>query len=97
MDDLVRIYHAAITDERLSGPVNACAPHPVRFRDFMYQLREFKKAVIVPVPIWILKLFLQETADVVSFSQKMAPAKLSNIDFKFSYKDLHDALKQIFS
>ena len=97
MDDLVRIYHVAITDETLSGPVNACSPHPVRFKDFINHLRKFKKALIIPFPVWILKLFLQETADVVLFSQKMVPAKLMKINFRFSYTELRDALSEIFS
>jgi len=97
MDDLVRIYHVAITNETLSGPVNACSPHPVRFKDFINHLRKFKKALIIPFPVWILKLFLQETADVVLFSQKMVPAKLMKINFRFSYTELRDALSEIFS
>jgi hypothetical protein len=97
MDDLVRIYHLAVTDESLSGPINACSLYPVRFRDFMNHLREFKKAIFIPFPAWILKLFLQETADVVLCSQKMVPAKLLEINFQFSYPRLRDALREVFS
>jgi uncharacterized protein (TIGR01777 family) len=97
MDDLVRIYQAAITDEKLSGPVNACSPYPVRFRDFMNNLREFRKALLISFPKWILKLFLGETADVVLFSQRMVPAKLLEMSFTFTYPRLGDALKEIFS
>ena len=97
MDDLVRIYHLVVMDERISGTVNACSPNPVRFRDFIDQLREFRKALVIPFPVWILKLFLKETADVVLFSQKMVPAKLLKMNFRFSYPRLRDALSEIFS
>lgn len=97
MNDLVRIYHLAVTDENLSGPINACSPYPVRFRDFMNHLREFKKAILIPFPAWILKLFLQETAEVVLCSAKMIPAKLLKINFQFSYLRLRDALREIFA
>jgi hypothetical protein len=97
MNDLVRIYHLAITDENLSGPINACSPYPVQFRDFMNHLREFKNAILIPFPAWILKLFLQETAEVVLCSAKMIPAKLLKINFQFSYPRLRDALREIFS
>jgi hypothetical protein len=97
MSDLVRIYHLAVTDESISGPINACSPYPVRFRDFMNHLREFKKAILIPFPAWILKLFLQETAEVVLCSQKIVPAKLLRINFQFSYPRLRDALREIFS
>jgi uncharacterized protein (TIGR01777 family) len=96
-DDLIRIYHSAITDENLSGPINACSPHPVRFREFLNHLRAFKKAVVIPIPVWILRIFLRETADVVLFSQKMVPSKLLKNNFRFSYPHLMDALKEIFS
>jgi len=97
MSDLLRIYHLAATDKTLSGPINACAPHPVRFRDFIYQLTKYKKAFIIPFPVRILKLFLQETADVIMFSQKMVPAKLRERDFQFLFATLEDAFEDIFA
>jgi uncharacterized protein (TIGR01777 family) len=97
MGDLLRIYHLSATDETLSGPINACAPYPVRFRDFIYQLTRYKKAFVIPFPVWILKLLLRETADVIMFSQKMVPAKLSERNFEFLFPTLEDALRDIFS
>ena len=97
MRDLLRIYHAAVTDKTLSGPVNACSPNPMRFQDFLSHLTHFQKAIILPFPIFLLKLFLQETADVVLFSQRMIPGKLMTTGFQFSFPALEDALKDIFS
>jgi len=97
MNDLVRIYHLVVTDENLRGPINACSPYPVQFRDFMNYLREFKNAILISFPAWILKLFLQETAEVILSSAKMIPAKLMKINFQFSYPGLRDALREIFS
>jgi len=97
MHDLVRIYHQAATDETLSGPLNACAPNPVRFRDFLHHLTKYKKSLIMPIPVRILKLFLQETADVVLFSQKMVPGKLLERNYQFSYPSAEDALRDIFT
>jgi uncharacterized protein (TIGR01777 family) len=96
-DDLIRIYHLAVTDENLSGPVNACSPHPLRFKEFLNHIRTFKKAFVVPFPVSLLRIFLRETADVLLFSQKMMPSKLLKINFQFSYPILRDALKEIFS
>ena len=96
MKDLLRIYHAAVTDKILSGPVNACSPNPVRFHDFLSNLTKFQKAIILPFPVLLLKLFLQETADVVLFSQRMFPGKLMETSFQFSFSNLEDALKDIF-
>jgi uncharacterized protein (TIGR01777 family) len=96
-DDLIRIYHLAITNKNMSGPVNACSPHPVRFREFLNHIRAFKKAIVIPFPVSLLRIFLRETADVVLFSQRMIPAKLLKNNFQFSYPNLRDALKEIFS
>jgi len=97
MNDLIRIYHFVVTNEHISGPVNAGSPNPVRFLDFINHLKQFNKALVLPLPIFILKLLLQETADVVLFSQRMVPAKLIKNNFKFSYPKLGDALDDIFS
>ncbi len=45
----------------------------------------------------LLKLFLQETADVVLFSQEIVPKKLLEFNFQFFYPRLSDAFKEIFS
>ena len=97
MEDLIRMYHFVATNENISGPVNACSPYPVRFWDFIDHITKFRKAIVIPFPIWILKLFLQETADVVLFSQKMVPTMLLQNNFEFSYSKLCDALEEIFS
>jgi len=97
MGDLVRIYHLAVEDETLSGPVNACSPYPVRFKDFINHIRRFKKAIVIPFPARILKFLLRETADVVLLSQRVIPEKLLRKEFQFSYPHLSDALKEIFS
>lgn len=96
MDDLIRIYHLAIKDETLSGPVNASSPYPIRFRDFINNIKSFKKAFVFSFPSKILKILLRETADVVLLSQKVIPEKLLKKGFKFSYPQLSDALKELF-
>jgi uncharacterized protein (TIGR01777 family) len=96
MKDLIRIYLFVLINENISGPVNACAPHPVRFREFVDNLTKFRKALVIPFPVWILRLFLQETADVVLFSQRMVPTMLLKNNFEFSYSTLREALGEVF-
>ncbi|MEW6585645.1 MAG: TIGR01777 family oxidoreductase [Nitrospirota bacterium] len=97
MEDIVNAYRFVIEHESISGPVNASSPHPVRFRDFMNLLRQYRKALPIPIPAFVLKMVLQETADVVLFSQRMHPEKLLKAGFRFLYPTLGDALKEIFS
>ena len=96
MKDLLRIYLQAVTNENLSGPVNACSPNPVRFQGFVHTLTKYQKAIVLPFPAFLLKIFLQETADVVLFSQRMIPGKLVK-KISFSYPKLEDALREIFA
>ena len=96
MEDLIAIYHESVSNEKLSGPVNAASPHPVQFREFLNKLIEFHKAVVLPFPVSVLRMFIKETADVLTFSQKMVPTKLQSIGFQFAYPSLQDAFKQIF-
>lgn len=97
MRDLLRIYGLSITDETLSGPVNACSPVPIRFHDFLGHLTQYQKAFVIPVSGGILKLFLRETADVLLFSQKMIPAKLLTRNYQFFFPLIEKALEEIFA
>jgi uncharacterized protein (TIGR01777 family) len=96
MQDLLRIYEEVAIHDNFSGPVNASSPNPVRFKDFVKSLTKIQKAIIIPIPAFLIKLFLQETADVLLFSQRMIPSKIQNHGFKFLYPDLDNALKEIF-
>ncbi|NWF99004.1 MAG: TIGR01777 family protein [Nitrospirae bacterium] len=97
MQDLLRIYEDVTVNDNFSGPVNASSPNPERFKDFVKSLTKFQKALIIPLPVFLIKLFLQETADVLLFSQRVIPAKLEKNGFKFMYPNLENALKDIFS
>jgi uncharacterized protein len=97
MEDLIRIYETAVSNESLSGPVNACSPDPVRFRALLDHLREYRKAVVIPLPVSVFRFFAKELADELTNSQRIMPAKLHNMDFRFTYGNLKDALQNVFS
>ncbi|MGQ9571215.1 MAG: TIGR01777 family oxidoreductase [Thermodesulfovibrionales bacterium] len=96
MDDLIHIYFLAIKDKTLSGPVNACSPNPIHFKDFINNIKKFKNALVISFPSRILRFILRETADVVLLSQRVIPEKSLKKGFKFSYPQLSEALKEIF-
>jgi hypothetical protein len=97
MDDLIRIYETAITDERLSGPVNACSPEPVRFRELIDHLREYRKAIVLPVPVSLVRPFIKDLANELTNSQRVIPAKLNNMQFHFDYGNLKKAMQDVFT
>jgi uncharacterized protein (TIGR01777 family) len=97
MEDLIRIYEAAIIHENLSGPVNACSPEPVRFHEFLNHITQYRKAIVIPFPISLVRLFAKELADELTNSQKMVPAKLQKMKFQFVRGELNEALKDVFT
>lgn len=97
MLDLIRIYETAVSNEALHGPVNACSPEPVRFCELLDNLRKYRKSILIPLPISIFRLFAKELADEFTNSQRVIPAKLNNIKFEFTYGNLKETLKYVFS
>lgn len=97
MDDLIRIYEASIVHESLSGPVNACSPQPVRFHEFLEYITKYRKAIIIPFPISLFRLVAKELAAELTNSQRIVPAKLQKISFRFVHNNLNEALKDVFS
>ena len=96
MEDLISIYEAAVSNESLSGPVNACSPEPVRFRALLDHLREYRKAVVIQLPVSLFRLFAKELADELTNSQRIVPAKLQSAQFRFVYGNLKEALQDVF-
>jgi uncharacterized protein len=96
MDDLIRIYETAVSDQRLSGPVNACSPEPVRFRDLLDHLRKYRKAIVIPVPVSLIRPFIKDLANELTNSQKVIPAELNAMQFHFEYGNIQKALKAVF-
>lgn len=97
MEDLIRIYETVLSHESLSGPVNACSPEPVRFRALLKQITHYRKAVIIPFPVSLFRLFAKELADELTNSQRVIPAKLKNIQFQFVHGNLDEALNDVFT
>jgi uncharacterized protein (TIGR01777 family) len=95
MEDLISIYETAITHESLSGPVNACSPEPVRFHTLLNQITQYRKAVIIPFPVSVFKVLAKELADELTNSQRISPAKLQKIQFRFAHGKLNEALKAV--
>ncbi|TVR52508.1 MAG: TIGR01777 family protein [Puniceicoccaceae bacterium] len=95
LDDLLGIILAALHDERLTGPVNAVTPHPVRNTEFTETLGEvLHRPAVVPVPAFALKLMFGEMAkEALLASLRLAPARLEAIGHEFAFPELAPALR----
>lgn len=89
------IVHAVVS-ETLSGPVNGCAPHPERNRDFTRKLaRALHRPAILPSPAFALKLLLGDFSSALLGSQRALPAALEVDGFKFRFPTFEEALNDL--
>jgi NAD dependent epimerase/dehydratase family enzyme len=95
LDDLLGVLLTAITDERLSGPVNAVAAHPVTNREFTETLaRVLHRPAVIPVPEAVLRLLPGGMGEEIFLaSQRVEPARLQDIAFRFAFPTLEDTLR----
>ncbi len=95
LDDLVEIYHRALWDVFLEGPVNAVAPCPVRNQEYSKTLaRALHRLDLLPVPTLAPKRLLgAQGADLLALaSQRVTPAKLLQRSHTFRTPHLDEAL-----
>lgn len=97
LDDLVGVLMRALTDERLSGPVNAVAPQAVTNERFTKALgRALNRPTILPVPAFAVRLAFGEMADALLLSSaRVEPRRLDEIGHEFSHPDIDGALRHV--
>jgi uncharacterized protein len=95
LDDLLDVYHRALYDRRLTGPVNAVAPEPVRNADYTRALAAvLHRPAVVPVPSAGPRLLLGEQGarELAQANQRVVPSKLETLGHRFRRSKLTDAL-----
>jgi len=93
-EDMTELYATAVTDQRLSGPVNATAPNPLSMAELSKAIGEvLHRPSWFPVPAFLVKLIIGESAQVVVTGQKAIPVKLLAIDYPYQYRTVEEALK----
>jgi uncharacterized protein (TIGR01777 family) len=91
--DLVRLYLAAVDDERYDGPFNACAPEPVTNAELSKALgRALRRPAVLPVPALALRLRYGEMGNVVTEGQRAVPTRALDLGFAFAHPALDEAL-----
>ncbi|TLF73590.1 TIGR01777 family oxidoreductase [Nocardia cyriacigeorgica] len=98
IDDLLDIYHRALWDSELRGPVNAVAPHPVRNAEFTRTLgRVMRRPTPIPVPEFGPALLLgrEGARELAAASQHVAPQRLLRAEHPFRTPDLESALGHV--
>lgn len=93
VDDLVDMILFALNLDRLSGPVNAVSPDPVRNTDFTKALAHaVSRPAFMPVPKLALSLLYGEMSEVMLGSQRVLPRAAQEAGFPFRYATVGPAL-----
>jgi uncharacterized protein (TIGR01777 family) len=98
IDDLVDVYHRALWDTALAGPVNAVAPQPVRNTGYTHTLaRVLHRPAVLPVPSLGPRLLLgaQGARELACASQRVIPDRLSQSGHRFRQPELNQALRHL--
>ncbi|MEY3052437.1 MAG: hypothetical protein RLY31_2222 [Bacteroidota bacterium] len=97
IDDMCRMIIAAMENESMQGFYNGVAPHPVRNRELVRQVRKAlgKAALLIPVPSWALRLAMGELADVILGSTRVSAEKIRRTGFTFEFPELLPALQDL--
>ncbi len=97
IEDIVNTYVFALETTTVQGAFNACSPEPVLHSSFMKGLGHILKRKVVGVfPKYIAKKLFGEFFEEITKNQRVAPKRLIDKGFTFSYPTLSSALNQIF-
>jgi uncharacterized protein (TIGR01777 family) len=98
LTDLMTAILFVCEHPQVSGPLNFCAPHPVRNRKLAGTLGEvLGRPAIMPAPALMVRAVLGEFSNVLLDSQRTIPAKLLSHGFEFQYPDIKSAIKEVVS
>jgi uncharacterized protein len=96
LDDVVGALLCAIDDRDASGPINVTAPDPVTNAQLSTVLgRVLHRPAVLPVPGLTLRLLYGEMAQIVTTGQRVRPARLQQLGYRFAHPELEEALRDV--
>ena len=94
--DGVAILVAALSDDRMRGPVNLVSPEPATSREFAKALgHALGRPAFLPMPALALRVIFGQAAEVMLASQRAVPAALERLSFPFAFRRLDTALSDV--
>jgi uncharacterized protein (TIGR01777 family) len=95
-EDWIAIVAWLLTNQSVTGPINATAPMPETNASFSKALAAtLGRPCLFRVPAAVLRLAMGEMAAVVLAGQRAVPAKLAGAKFSFAFPRLDNALAAI--
>ncbi len=98
IDDLCRMFIAAIENPLLSGSYNAVAPSPVSNRQLVKAIgmARGKFYITLPVPVFMIKLLLGARSIEILKSNTVSCKKIMGSGFVFQYAGIDDAMRSFY-
>lgn len=98
IDDQIALIDFLVRNKDASGPYNACAPEPVRNREFARRLgKALHRPAVLPLPAPLLRAGLGELSVLLLGGQRARPVRLQAAGFTFRFNDLQSALDNLSS
>lgn len=96
--DLARIFLFLLEKTDVTGPINCCAPEPVRNREMTEIMGKVlgKPTFLPPVSSLFVKMTLGELGEILLKGQRALPEKLVQSGFTFQFPTIEEALVDIF-
>jgi uncharacterized protein (TIGR01777 family) len=96
--DIVNVYIFALETNTLQGVVNASAPEPIRYNEFIASLKTiWKHRLMISIPAWIGRKIVGPGYDELFYSSRVVPKRLLDKGFEFVYPTIGSALAQSFA
>ena len=98
IQDIVRIYKAAVGNLEMQGAYNACAPHPVTNATLTKSIANTLNRPVWPfkVPEFVLNQLMGEMSSIALMSTNTSAQRLLDSGFHFNFTQLEPALKDIY-
>ncbi|GGU63694.1 NAD-dependent dehydratase [Pseudomonas laurentiana] len=98
INDEIALIDFLLQRNDASGPYNACAPEPVRNREFARRLgRALHRPALLPLPAPVLRFGLGELSTLLLGGQRARPVRLLAAGFTFQFNDVQSALDELSS
>lgn len=95
-DDQIAAIDFLLNREDAQGPYNACAPSPVRNREFAKTLAGvLHRPAFMPMPAVALRVLMGELSILLLGGQRARPNRLLEAGFTFRFTDLRAALENL--
>ncbi len=98
IDDVCGIFIHAVENNNMEGAYNLSAPTPLPIKELVQNIVKAKDshAILVPTPVFALKIALGESAGMVTASLNCSSEKIERSGYSFKFKDALTALKDIY-